>query len=121
MDSIVTNTRAKQRRSKIFTHEAEEEGADSELLLNTEEFPDEMLIEEVSSLPDMEDIDLDQMLESLAVPELLSPLSSESSVHSESGYDSCSCSSPANDLTPDSLTDLFPDLAFDPTSSLLSV
>lgn len=76
-----------------------------------------------SDLPDMLDLDLDQMLESMSFPDLLSPLSDESSAHSaESGYDTCS--SPCDehesgDLCPDTLTDLFPDLVFEPTSLLL--
>lgn len=77
-----------------------------------------------SSLPDMLDLDLDQMLESMTFPELLSPLSDESSAHSpESGYDTCSSPSDdqreSDDLSPDTLTDLFPDLVFEPTSLLL--
>ena len=74
---------------------------------------EDTLIEEQESISeDVLHLDLNDVMEEMAVPELLSPLSS---ILSESGYDSSSNSGFGGRVSPsadDSLSDLFPDLAF---------
>ena len=102
MQLVSNDSQQKDDSQSFFTPPPVESESESEIV-------NEDLVESVLS-----EIDLDQMIDSLSVPELLSPLSS---ILSESGYDSCSSPAAAADQSlssdSDSLTDLFPDLAYD--------
>lgn len=107
--SKVTTVTAKQMQPDLLSLDHQNKDDQSFFLPADIQTESELLDQEVVQ-SDLMGIDLDDMIDSLSIPELLSPLSS---VVSESGCDSCSSFADASNLSSDSgsLTDLFPDLA----------
>lgn len=117
-NSKVTEKRAKQMQPEHVSHDPQQKDDSQSFFLPADIQSECEIVTPDLVEPDLLDIDLEEMIDSLAMPDLLSPLSS---VLSESGYDSCSSPTDRADLSADdSLTDLFPDLAYDPTSLILA-